>query len=141
MTKVPVLAVLAVGALGLAVGGGLLGADGAGALGWAAAAGTFLLLMLSGAALRPMGILLALLGVAGGVAAAMAEGWGLVLLVPALVLASGGLATARWGPTWTIRQGSGPREAPMDHWKQFDAGHDPTGGPDREDVAGDTDNR
>lgn len=141
MTKFPVLAVLAVGALGLAVGGGVVGAEAGGALGWAAAAGTFLLIMLSGGALRPMGVLLALLGVGGGVTAVLAGGWGIALLLPSLLLVAGGVAAARWGPSWATRQGSGPREAPMDQWKQFDAGADPTGGPDVEDVAGDTDNR
>lgn len=128
MRRPIVLAILATGALGLVIGANLLGAGGGVALGWAAAAGAFLMLMLRGPGLRAMGILLVLLGLGAGVLAVLTGGTGWFLLAPAALLVLGGGAAARWGPGWPTRTGSGPRDAPRDQWKQFDAGEDPTSG-------------
>lgn len=128
MRKPLVLVALALGALGLVVLANVLGSSGGVALGWTAAAGTFLLLMLRGHGLRAMGVLLALLGAGAGVLGVITGGTGWFLLLPAALLVLGGGATARWGPGWPARAGAGPRDAPRDQWKQFDAGEDPTSG-------------
>ena len=120
------LAVLAVGALGLVIVANVLSAGGGVAIGWAAAAGAFLMLMLRGQGLRAMGILLVLLGLGAGLLGAVQGGPGWLLVLPAALLVVGGVAAARWGPDWPVRAGSGPRDAPRDQWKQFDAGEDPT---------------
>lgn len=126
MRRGPVLLVLAAGALGLVIGANLVATAGGVALGWTAAAGVFLMLMLRGPGLRAMGVLLALLGMGAGVLGALAGGAGWFLLLPAALLLVGGGAAARWGPGWPTRAGAGPRDAPRDQWKQLDAGDDPT---------------
>lgn len=141
MSRAVVIAGLAVGALGLAIGGGPAGAQGASSLGWAAAAGAFLLFMVRGAGLRPLGILLALLGSGAAVAAGLAGGWAWALLVPAVLLVGAAVALVVRGPSWPRREGAGPRAAAMDDWKQFDAGIDPTGTSLDDDMARDEDSR
>ena len=135
MRKAPALGLAAVGALVLGLAGGAAGSTGAGALGWAAAAGVFLMLMLRGRGIVVMGVLLALLAVGAGVAAALVGGWAWVLLVPALFLLAGAVGAVRRGATWATAGGSGPRAGEQDAWKQFDLGEDPT------DVVGDSDSR
>lgn len=139
MRRPLVLVILAVGALGLVIGANVLGSSGGTALGWAALAGAFLLLMLRGPGLRAMGGLLVMLGVGAGVLGALAGGSGWFLLVPAVLLVLGGFAAARWGPHWPTRSGTGPREAPRDQWKLFDEGGDPTA--NEQDVVPDDDPR
>lgn len=139
MRRPLVLVVLALGALGLVIGANVLGSGGGVALGWAAAAGAFLMLMLRGPGLRAMGVLLVLLGIGAGVLGALTGGTGWFLLLPAALLVLGGAAAARWGPGWPTRAGNGPREAPRDQWRQFDAGEDPTAG--EADVVPDDDPR
>ena len=74
--RLVLLGVLALGALWLAIGGSPLGAPVASALGWALAAGVFLMFMLRGRGLIAMAVVVVLLAVLAGVAAALAGGWG-----------------------------------------------------------------
>lgn len=141
MSRAVTIAGLALGALGLAIGGGPAGSQAASSLGWASAAGVFLLFMVRGAGLRPLGILLALLGVAAGVAAGLTGGAAWILLLPAVVLVCASVLLVRGGPSWPRREGAGPRAAAMDDWKQFDAGMDPTGASMDDDMARGEDSR
>lgn len=115
-----------VGALGLAFTG--LGTDASAvqALGWAAAAGVGLSLMLRGPGLRIMGVLGILLSVAAGASAVVAGGWAWLAVLFAAVLAVASVATVRSGPTWRRGPSATQKEPLRDLWKQFDAGDDPT---------------
>ena len=115
-----------VGALGIAFTG--LGADASAvqALGWAAAAGAGLSLMLRGPGLRIMGVLGVLLAIAAGASAAVAGGWAWLAVAFAVVLAVAAVATIRRGPLWRAGVAATKKEPARDLWKQFDAGDDPT---------------
>ena len=115
-----------VGALGIAFTGLETDVPSVQALGWAAAAGTGLSLMLRGPGLRIMGVLGALLAIAVAASAAAAGGWAWLAVVFAVVLAVAGVATARRGPLWRASVASTKREPARDLWKQFDEGDDPT---------------
>lgn len=129
------LALGAVGALGLALAGPPAGSAAVGALGWAGAAGVFLMLMLRGRGIQAMGVLLTLLAAGAGVAAVFSGGWALALLLPAVLLLVGGIGALLSGMGWRKSAGAGPRSDELDAWKQFDQGDDPT------DVVGDSDSR
>lgn len=135
MNKPVALALAAAGSLALAIGGPPAQAPAAGALGWAAMAGTFSLLMLRGGGVAVMGVLLALLGVFAGAAGAVSGGWAWALAAPALCVVVGGLGALRSRAGWVVAAGAGPRAGELDAWKQLDRGVDPT------DVVGDSDSR
>ncbi len=120
------LGTLALGALWLAIGGSPLGAPVVSALGWALAAGVFLMFMLRGHGLIVMGVVVALLAVLVGIAAALAGGWAWTLLVPTLVIvgAASGVVVAGRGDEGVV--GEGPRAPLPDDWRRLDAGQDPT---------------
>lgn len=115
-----------VGALGVAIAGTATGASGVAALGWASLAAVGLGTMVRGSGLRVLGGLVLALALGSAVAAAMAGGWTWVAFAAALVLAVAGVAALREGGGWRRASATGPREAPKDLWKQFDAGDDPT---------------
>lgn len=120
------LGVLAGGAVWLAIGGAPLGAPVVSALGWALAAGVFLMLMLRGRGLIAMAVVVALLALSAGVAAALAGGWTWTLLVPVLAAVGGasGVVMAGSGGEGVI--GEGPRAPLLDDWRRLDSGQDPT---------------
>lgn len=121
-----VLGAQAVGALGLAVGGAPLGAPATSAVGWALAAGVFLMLMLRGRGLTVMAVVVVLLALAAAVGAALAGGWAWVLLLPAAVLLWGAVGVVRGTGRPAAVAGEGPRAALPDDWRRFDQGQDPT---------------
>ena len=115
-----------VGALGLAFTGLGAGASAVQALGWAAATGVGLSLMLRGPGLRIMGVLGVLLAIAAGAVAVVAGGWAWLAVLFSAVLAVAAVATVRSGPTWRASAAATKKEPLRDLWKQFDAGDDPT---------------
>ena len=115
-----------VGALGLAFTGMGAGAAAVQALGWAAAAGVGLSLMLRGPGLRVMGVLGVLLAIGAGAGAVVAGGWAWLAVPFAAALAVAAVAAVRSGPAWRASSSTTRKQPPRDLWKQFDAGDDPT---------------
>lgn len=88
---------------------------------WAVLAAFALSMMLHGFGLRVLGVLLALLAIAGGVAAAVVQPWIIVAFGGVLVSA---VLMVIVGPGWKRRRPG--RVAQRDMWKDMDEGRDPT---------------
>ncbi len=132
------MALLAVvGALGIAFTG--LGADASAvqALGWAAAAGVGLSVMLRGPGLRVMGVLGILLALAAAASSVVAGGLAWLALAFSMALAVAAVITTRDGPSWKSKVGTRDKEPARDLWKQFDSGDDPTTSEQTPDERGD----
>lgn len=114
------------GALGLVLVGSLTASPAVAALAWSAVAAIGLATMLRGPGLRVLGGIALLLAVGAGIAGGLTGSWAWLGVLPALALGVAGFCALRSGHRWRRTAGAGPREAPKDLWKQFDAGDDPT---------------
>ena len=109
------------GAGGAAITGNFLDAAATSCVAWAGLAALALSLMLHGRGLRVVGVLLALLSVAGIVASIMEQPWVAVAFV-ALLVASALFVVV--GPSWRTERA--PRVQQRSLWEELDKGEDPT---------------
>lgn len=109
------------GAGGAAIAGNFLDAAATRGVAWAGLAAIGLSLMLHGRGLRVLGVLLALLSVAGIVASIMEQPWIAVAFV-ALLVASALFVVV--GPSWRTERA--PRVQQRSLWEELDNGEDPT---------------
>lgn len=119
--RLPVTALVALGALGAGIAATVAEAPGTAGVAWATLAAVALSLMLHGLGLRVMAGVVVALSVLGTLVAVGELPWAIVGFV---VCSLGAILWWRHGPSWGGDRR--PARSEDDPWKQLDAGQDPT---------------